>query len=93
MIRYLGSRVFSPLVFSTSGGMGKEAGKVYNRIAQKMAYTKGQKYHDAVSYIRKRLRFDLLKTTVISLRGYRGKPTPAFDPEIDDLDLNLIPEG
>jgi hypothetical protein len=83
--------VFSPLVFSTSGGMGKEAGKVYNRIAQKMAYTKGQKYHDTISYIRKRLRFDLLKTTIISLRGYRGKPTPA--PEIDDLDLNLMPEG
>ena len=83
--------VFSPLVFSTSGGMGKEASRVYKRIAQKMAYAKGQKYHDTVSYIRKRLRFDLLKTTIIALRGFRGKPTTA--PEIDELDLNLMPEG
>ena len=83
--------VFSPLVFSTSGGMGEEAGRVYNRIARKMAHKKGQKYHETVSYIRKRLRFDLLKTTIIALRGYRGKPTAA--PEIDELDLNLMPEG
>jgi hypothetical protein len=83
--------VFSPLVFSTSGGMGEEAGRVYKRIAQKMAYAKGQKYHDTVSYIRRRLRFDLLKTTIIALRGYRGKPSAV--PDIDELDLNLIPEG
>ena len=83
--------VFSPLVFSTSGGMGTEATAVYNRLAEKMARTKGQKYQDTVSYIRKRLRFDLLKTTIIALRGYRGKPTQA--PEMDNLDLNLIPEG
>jgi hypothetical protein len=83
--------VFSPLVFSTSGVMGEEAGRVYKRIAQKMAYAKGQKYHDTVSYIRRRLRFDLLKTTIIALRGYRGKPSAV--PDIDELDLNLIPEG
>ena len=83
--------VFSPLVFSTTGGMGEEAGMVYKKIAEKMAQRKGQKYHETISYIRKRLRFDLLKTTVIALRGYRGKPSPV--PEIDELDLNLIPEG
>ena len=71
--------------------MGEEAGRVYKRIAQKMAYVKGQEYHDTVSYIRKRMRFDLLKTTIIALHGFRGKPTPA--PEIDELDLNLMPEG
>ena len=56
-----------------------------------MARTKGQKYHETISYVRKRLRFDLLKTTIIALRGYRGKP--ATVPEIDELDLNLMPES
>ena len=83
--------VFSPLVFSTSGGMGKEAEAVCKKIADKMVYKSGQKYHETISFIRKRLRFDLLKTTIISLRGNRGRPT--FIPEIDQLDLNLIPEG
>ena len=83
--------VFSPLVFSTSGGMGKEAGIVYKRIAEKIANTKKQKYHETIAYIRKRLRFDLLKTTIISLRGHRGKANAT--PNINELDLNLMPDG
>ena len=71
--------------------MGEETGMVYKRIVEKMARTKGQKYHETISYVRKRLRFDLLKTTIIALRGYRGKP--ATVPEIDELDLNLMPES
>ena len=41
-----------------------------------------------MTFIRRRLRYDLLQTTIISLQGYRGKAeTP---PEnIDELDLNL----
>ena len=47
-----------------------------------------------ISFIRRRLRFDLLKTTVISLRGYREKNTQTdAASEINDLDLNLTPEG
>ena len=83
--------VFTPLVFSTTGGMGTEAEKFYKRIAEKTAWRTGQKYHETIGYIRKRLRFDLLKTTIIALRGYRGRPTN--QPEITAMDLNLIPEG
>ena len=82
--------VFTPLVFSTTGGMGTEAEKFYKRIAEKTAWRTGQKYHETIGYIRKRLRFDLLKTTIIALRGYRGRPTN--QPEIAAMDLNLVPE-
>ena len=37
----------------------------------------------------KRLRFDRLKTTVIALRDYRGKPSPSSSTEISELDLNI----
>ena len=77
--------VFTPLVFSTSGGMGKEAETVCKKIAEKLVYKSGQKYHETISFIRKHLRFDLLKTTIISLRGNRGRPS--FVPEIDQLDI------
>ena len=56
---------FTPLVFSTSGGMGDEAERLTKKLASKMRYS------DAVGYIRKRLRFEILRTTVISLRGDR----------------------
>ena len=64
--------VLTTLVFSTSGGMGEEAKTLSKRVAAKMANKTGQKYSETINFIRKRLRFDLLKTTVIALRGYRA---------------------
>ena len=79
---------FTPLVFSTTGGMGKEALSFVKHLSSLMAEKTSQNYSHTVAYIRRRLRFDLLKTTLIALRGYRGKshipPT-----SIEDLDMNL----
>ena len=83
---------FTPLVFSTSGGMGDEATRFYKRLANKISWKNGQKYSDVITFIRRRLRFDLLKTCLISIRGYRGKPAGKPD-EMDGLDLHLRPQG
>ena len=78
---------FSPIVFNTIGGMGPEASIFVKRLAQKMASRKGTPYSTVISFVRRRLRFDLMKTILISLRGYRGKPS---EPErIRDLDIHL----
>ena len=81
---------FTPLVFSTSGGMGKEAKNLVKRLAQRMEMSTGQRYADAVGFIRKRLRFELLKTTVIALRGDRGAMLREANTAraVADLDLN-----
>ena len=83
--------VFTPVVFSTAGGMGKEAQSLIQRIAERCARKCGQRYSDTISHIRRRLRFDLLRTTIIALRGHRGKPT-VVAPTIAELDVNLIPD-
>ena len=85
------SGVFTPLVFLTSGGMGEEAKTLFKRVVAKMANKTGQKYSETITFIRKRLRFDLLKRTVIALRGYRDKPSPSSSTEISELDLNIEP--
>ena len=77
---------FTPIVFSTSGGMGGEAERLVKMLASKMEYHTGQRDSNAVEYIRKRLRFEILKTTVISLRGDRGARKNIVD--INSLDLN-----
>ncbi len=83
--------VFTPVVFSTSGGMGNEAKNLFKRIAEKMAAKTGQRYSETITFIRKRIRFDLLKTTVIALRGHRGKhPVPETE-DISKLDINISP--
>ena len=85
---------FTPLVFSTSGGMGVEAHRLVKRLAQRMEVATGQRYSDSVSFIRKRLRFELLKTTVIALRGDRGSKARSLnETPIGELDLNLEPFG
>ena len=64
---------FTPLVFSTSGGMSMETEKFMAKLSQKMSERTNQEYSDCISFVRKRLRFDLLKTCIISLRGQRGR--------------------
>lgn len=83
---------FTPLVFSTTGGMGAEADRFYKHLAEKISIKSGQRYSDAITFIRRRLRFDLLKTCLISIRGYRGKHN-AKPAEMDTLDLNLRPQA
>ena len=84
--------VFMPLFFSTSGKMGEDAITLFKRVAATMANKTGQKYSETITFIRKRLRFDLLNTTVVALQGYRGKPSPSSSTEISDLDLNIEPK-
>ena len=66
---------FTPLVFSTSGGMAPECLKLNKRIAELLAHKRNEQYSVVMSFIRTRLRFALLKSTLISIRGYRGKQT------------------
>ena len=80
---------FTPIVFSTSGGMGPEAMAFYKRVAERISAKTGQRYSDVISFLRRRLRFDLLKTCLIALRGYRGKKRDTQVP-IEDLDVALI---
>ena len=77
---------FIPVVLSTSGGLGREADSLIRRIADKIALKRREKYSDVVAFIRRRVRFDLLKTCVISLRGYRKAST---NTNINTLDFNL----
>ena len=71
--------------------MVEEAKTLFKRVAAKMANKTGQKYLETITFIRKRLCFDVLKTTVIVLRGYRGKPSLSSSTEISKLDLNIEP--
>lgn len=78
---------FTPLIFSCSGGMGMEASSFIKELAVKVSAKRGEMYSQTVSFIRRRYRFDLLKTCIISLRGER-KATKAAR-EIAELDIGL----
>ena len=78
---------FTPVVFSTSGGMGKEAVRLLWQMAERMSIKRGYNYSSVVSFLRRRFCFDLLKTCVMAMRGYK-KPT-TIAAKIHTLDLYL----
>ena len=68
---------FSPLVFSTTGGMGRTATTVYKRVAGLIAEKKGQDYSQTLRWLRCRLNFALLRSFIMCLRGTRSRNTPS----------------
>jgi len=81
---------FTPLVFSTFGGMGTAATTAYKRLASLLAARRNQGYGSVVSWIRCSTSFSLLRSAVTCLRGarsHRGSPV-----NIGALDL-AITEG
>ena len=81
---------FTPLVFSTLGGMGKEAERYHKRLGQLIAQKRNELYSDVVNFIRTRLSICLMKSILISLRGVRGKMTKDTNTPISSLSFNLI---
>ena len=82
---------FTPLVFTTSGGMAPECTKFHKKVAQLISLKTKENYPQVMNHLRTRLRFTLLKSTLIALRGERGasKKTPN---NIGDLSFNMMPE-
>ena len=82
---------FTPLIFATSGGMGPEATKYHKRVAELIAAKRGENYADVMNHIRTRIRFSILKSTLIAVRGERGARRRAAEAQMADLSLNLTP--
>ena len=83
---------FTPLVFSTHGGYGPEADRFHKRVATLLAKKRNILYSEAISYVRRRIRFSILRTTLIALRGYRGTGSKSKLNQLEEEDLNLIPQ-
>ena len=79
---------FKPLVFLTSGGMSPECKQFLNRLLE-FHVVKKTRYQDVVGHLRTRIRFALLKSSIVALRGYRCKTSK--DISISDVSFGLIP--
>ena len=62
---------FTPLVFSTSGGESPECRKYHQRLATLISGKRKESYAETMAYIRRKIRFCILRTTLVSVRGYR----------------------
>ena len=81
---------FTPIVMSTTGGMGNEAKKFHKRLALLISEKRKENYSHVVNHIRTRLRFCLLRSTLMAIRGVRGKRARDGVLDISEISYNLI---
>ena len=82
---------FTPLVYTTFGGWGPQATRYHKRLAEKISSKRNEDYSHVLSHMRARVRFSLLRSTLVAVRGERGKRQPAARP-LASTSFNLIPD-
>ena len=63
--------IITPLVFTTTVGMGEECKRYHNRLAELVTAKKGEDYATTVSWIRSKVSFAILRLALLCLRGSR----------------------
>ena len=52
---------FTPLVFSATGGMGRECTKFVSRLAEMIAYKQNKRYSEVITWLRRKISIGLCK--------------------------------
>ena len=83
------------MVYSTHGGMAIEAEKLHKRLGKIISEKKKERYSDVISHMTAKLRFTLLRSVLISMRGTRGRERQArnYTTPLAYLEFGLIPEA
>ena len=82
---------FTPLVYTTFGGCGPQAQRYHRRLAELISQKRNEDHKDVINHIRIRLRFSLLRSVLIALRGERGRKPVATQP-LSSTSFNMVPE-
>ena len=80
---------FTPLVFSSCGGMGVETCIALKRLASLIAEKTGEKYCQIISLLRVRISFALIRASLVCLRGSRKLRSATFDSQHPPSDVIL----
>ena len=78
---------FTPLVFTSTGGMGPECLRFHSRLAELIADKNGEHYSRTISWIRARTSFALLRSALICLRESRTIKRRKMDLTNADIDI------
>ena len=70
---------FTPLVFTSAGGMTRQSQIFYKRMAELMAEKRGEKKGFFMAWLRCKLSFSLAKSALLCLRGSRSSRTHRDD--------------
>ena len=82
-VREMEHGVFTPLVFSSTGGMGREAITFYKRLADMLSQKRQHPYPTVMGWLRCRLSFASLRSSIMCIRGSRSSlHRPSYGTDI-----------
>ena len=83
--------VFTPLVLSATGGMGREAAIFYKRLADGISRKEHKEYSVVMGWIRCRLSFAILRSAILCIRGSRSsRHRPVHELNITLAIINFL---
>jgi len=71
--------------------LSPECNRVSKRLAEKIAERRREPYASVITYIRTKLRFAYLRSTLAAIRGSGGKRSDVHLQDLTDIDFSLIP--
>ena len=75
---------FTPMIFSSTGGMSNTTLYFYSHLAEKIAEKKQSSYSETIGLIRCRISFALLRSAIMCISGTQSSSTtPIFNSAID----------
>jgi len=84
---------FTPLVFTSSGGMGPKAKCFYSKLAEAISEKKQQPRSHVVAWMRCRLSFSLLRSALLCLRGTRYSAPKTTNIANMDYEVAVVESG
>ena len=72
---------FTPLIFGTNGAMGSECKKFHQELANQLSVKRNEPYTKVLNWIRTRLSFSMIRSTLLCLRGTR---VPFYNAHLAD---------
>ena len=79
---------FTPLIFSSTGGMGAECKLYHKRLLELLAIKKGGSYATTMQLVRAKVSFALIRSALLCLRGSRSIRRTIETSDIDFSEQN-----
>ena len=86
-IREIEHATFTPLVLSSTGGLGQATTTTYKRLASLLSTKRKQTYSTTMGWIRCRLSFSLLHSAIMCIRGAQSSLGHAIRHQNTPIDL------
>ena len=81
---------FTPLVLSSTGGMGKAATTFYKRLLSMLSEKRDVPYSKMIGWVRCRLSFAVLRASIMSIRGTRSpRHRPANTAILEPVEVQV----